>query len=54
MAGGANGTTYNSHTAEITAANIEKYFRHSIVDPSGNAESKFQVLIQFLQDNPVA
>ena len=53
MAGGANGTTYNSRTTEITAANIEKYFRHSIVDPSGNAESKFQALIQFLQNNPV-
>jgi len=54
MAGGANGTTYNSRTTEITAANIEKNFRHNIVDPSGNAESKFQALIQFLQNNPVA
>jgi len=50
MAGGANGTTYNSRTTEITAVNIEKYFRHSIVDPSGNAASKFQALIQFLQN----
>lgn len=54
MAGGANGTTYNSRITEITAANIEKYFSHSIVDPSGNAASKFQALIQFLQSNPVA
>ena len=54
MAGGANGTTYNSRTTEITAANIEKYFSHSIVDPNGNAASKFQALIQFLQNNPVA
>ncbi len=54
MAGGANGTTYNSRTTEITAANIEKYFSHSIVDPTGNAASKFQALIQFLQNNPVA
>jgi hypothetical protein len=53
MAGGANGTTYNSRTTEITVANIERYFRHSIVDPSGNTESKFQALIQFLQNNPV-
>ena len=53
-AGGANGTTYNSRTTEITAANIEKYFSHSIVDPSGKAQSQFQALIQFLQDNPVA
>lgn len=54
MAGGANGTTYNSRTTEITAANIEKYFGHSIVDPSGNAASKFQALIQFLQNNSLA
>jgi hypothetical protein len=53
MAGGANGTTYNSHATEITAANIEKYFSHSIVDPTGKAQSQFQALIQFLQDNPV-
>lgn len=54
MGGGANGTPYNSRTTEITAANIEKYFRHSIVDPSGNAASKFQALIRFLQNNSVA
>jgi len=54
IAGGANGTTYNSRTTEITAANIEKFFSHSIVDPTGNAMSKFQALIQFLQNNPVA
>jgi len=54
MAGGANGTTYNSRTTEITAANIEKYFSHGIVDPTGQAQSKFQALMQFLQSNPVA
>lgn len=54
MTGGANGTTYNSRTTEITAANIEKYFSHSIVDPTGQAQSKFQALMQFLQSNPVA
>lgn len=54
MAGGANGTTYNPLTMEITAANIEKFFSHSIVDPSGNAQSRFNALIQFLQENPVA
>lgn len=54
MAGGANGATYNPLTMEITAANIEKFFSHSIVDPSGNAASKFQALIEFLQSNPVA
>ncbi|HCI12740.1 MAG: hypothetical protein A2063_05785 [Gallionellales bacterium GWA2_60_142] len=52
-AGGANGTTYNPLNTEITAANIEKYFSHSIVDPTGKAQSQFQALIQFLQDNPV-
>lgn len=54
MAGGANGSTYNPLTMEITAANIEQFFSHSIVDPSGNAQSRFQALIQFLQENPVA
>ncbi len=54
MAGGANGTTYNPRTTEITAANIEKYFSYSIVDPTGHAQSKFQALTQFLQSTPVA
>lgn len=54
MAGGANGTTYNPRTTEITAANIEKYFSYSIVDPTGQAQSKFQALMQFLEANPVA
>lgn len=54
MAGGANGTTYNPLNTEITAANIEQYFSHSIVDPTGAAQSRFQALIQFLQANPVA
>lgn len=51
IAGDANGTTYDPRNTEITAANIEKYFSHSIVDPSGNAASKFQALIRFLQNN---
>lgn len=54
MAGGANGSTYNPNTTAITAANIERFFSHSIVDPSGNAESKFQALIQFLKNTPLA
>ncbi|HUX89795.1 MAG TPA: hypothetical protein VMV48_03800 [Gallionellaceae bacterium] len=53
-AGGANGTTYDPLNTEITTANIAKYFSHSIVDPTGEAQSKFQALIQFLQNNPVA
>ena len=53
-AGGANGTTYDPLNTEITAANIEKYFSHSIVDPTGKAQSQFQALIQYLQDNPAA
>lgn len=51
-AGGANGTTYDPLNTEITAANIEKYFSHSIVDPTGKAQSQFQALIQYLQNNP--
>lgn len=52
MAGGADGTTYDPIDTAITAANVEKYFRHSIIDPSGDADAKFQALIRFLQDNP--
>ncbi len=52
-AGGANGTTYDPLNTEITAANIANYFSHSIVDPTGEAQSKFLALIQFLQSNPV-
>lgn len=51
-AGGTNGSTYDPFATEITAANIAKYFSHSIIDPSGKAQSQFQALIQFLQDNP--
>lgn len=51
MAGGANGTVYHSRATEITAANIEAFFSHSIVDSTGNAMSKFQALIQFLRVN---
>lgn len=54
MAGGANGTTYNPRTKEITAGNIESFFTHSIVDHTGNAASKFQALIRFLQSDAVA
>ncbi|MDR2678143.1 MAG: hypothetical protein LBB51_01730 [Zoogloeaceae bacterium] len=49
-AGDANGATYDPLDTEITAANIEKYFSHSIIDPSGKAQSRFQALIQFLQN----
>lgn len=50
-AGGANDTTYDPHNTAITAANIEKFFSHSIVDPTGKAQSQFQALIEFLQGN---
>lgn len=53
-AGGADGGTYDSLNTEISAANIEKYFSRSIVDPSGQAQSQFQALINFLQNNPAA
>lgn len=51
-AGGASGTTYDPLNTAITAGNIEKYFSHSIVDPSGKAASNFQALIRFLQATP--
>lgn len=53
-AGGANETTYDPINTEITAANIEKYFSHSVVDPSGKTQSQLQALIQYLQNNPAA
>lgn len=53
-AGGASGATYDPLDTTITAANIEKYFSHSIVDPSGKAASNFQALIRFLQASPSA
>lgn len=53
-AGGANGTTYDPINTEITAANIERYFSHSIVDPSGKAQAQFQALIQYLENKPTA
>jgi hypothetical protein len=50
-AGGAAGTTYDPVNTEITAANIEKYFSHSIADPSGRSQSQFQALIQYLHSD---
>lgn len=52
MAGGANGTTYDPKAMQITPANIEQYFRHSFVDPTGRTQADFQALIQFLQNRP--
>jgi hypothetical protein len=54
MAGGANGSTYDPINTEITAANVEKYFRNSIVAPSGQSDTKFQALMQFMQNHSVA
>jgi len=53
-AGGASGTTYDPKNTEITSANIGRYFSNSIIDPTGKAQSNFQALIQYLQNNPVA
>jgi hypothetical protein len=47
-AGGAGGATYDPLNTAITAANVERYFSHSIVDPSGQAKAGFQALIAFL------
>lgn len=48
LAGGSEGTTYNPLNTEITIANIEKYFRHSIVDADGSVADRFQALVNFL------
>ncbi len=47
-AGGADGATYDPLNTAITAANVERYFSHSIVDPTGQAKAGFQALIAFL------
>jgi len=52
MAGGENGTTYDPSATELSAANVLKYFRHSIVDNSGKAESQFQALVHYLENRP--
>jgi hypothetical protein len=53
-AGGANGTTYDPVNTEITPENIEKYFSHSIVDPSGKAQARCQALAEYLRSHPAA
>lgn len=52
-AGGAGGTTYDPLNTAITAANVERYFSHSIVDPTGQAKAGFQALIAFLNADRV-
>lgn len=47
-AGGAGGATYDPLNTAITEANVERYFSHSIVDPTGQAKAGFQALIAFL------
>jgi len=47
-AGGAGGATYDPLNTAITAANVERYFSHSIVDPTGQAKAGFGALIAFL------
>jgi len=47
-AGGGGGVTYDPLNTAITAANVERYFSHSIVDPTGQAKAGFQALIAFL------
>ena len=52
-AGGAGGATYDPLNTAITAANVERYFSHSIVDPTGQAKAGFQALIAFLNADRV-
>ena len=47
-AGGVGGRTYDPLNTEITAANVERYFSHSIADPTGQAKAGFTALIAFL------
>jgi hypothetical protein len=53
-AGGAGGATYDPLNTAITAANVERYFSHGIVDPTGQAKAGFQALIAFLNADRVA
>lgn len=48
-ASGLNGASYNPLTTKITAENILQFFRHSVVDPSGEVEKNFQALLTYLQ-----
>lgn len=48
-AGGVEGTTYDPINTTITAENILKFFKHSIVDPTGKSNAQFQALIRYLQ-----
>lgn len=52
VAGGAGGSTYDPFSKEISAANVEQYFRHSIVDSDGEANNAFQALIRYLKEQP--
>ena len=52
-AGGAGGATYDPLNTAITAANVERYFSHSIVDPTGQAKAGFGALIAFLNADRV-
>jgi hypothetical protein len=45
---GGGGATYDPLNTDITAANVERYFSHSIVDPTGQAKAGFTALIAFL------
>ena len=39
-----------SQETAISATNVDRYFRHSIIDSSGHAERNFQALIRFLHN----
>lgn len=53
MGGGENGTTYDPRSTPITAENILKFLRHSIIDASGLAERQFFALAEYLQERSV-
>lgn len=49
-AAGMGDTTYDPINTAITAENILKYFRHSVIDESGKAEADFMALARYLEN----
>ena len=51
--GNGNGT-YDPINTPITPDNIKKYFMNSFNDPSGETQSEFMALADYLKSNPIA
>lgn len=50
VAAGEGNTTYDPNSISITAENILKYFRHSVLDTSGKADADFLALVEYLEN----